>query len=88
VDPESAQVTPQARGEKRGSRPTASDEAAPATGSSGTLAQETQLFQAALLAERAGNQERANDLFKQLLAHFPASPLAPYARQGLSRTQR
>lgn len=70
------------------SRSTPSAEKAPEASPSGSLAQETRLLQAALRAERAGDRERAQELFHELLQQFPASPLAPDARQGLSRTRR
>ena len=54
---------------------------------SGTLAEENRLLAAALTAERGRDAERARELFEQLLARNPSSPLAPEARAGLSRVR-
>ena len=54
---------------------------------SGTLAEENRLLAAALTAERGRDAERARELFEQLLARNPSSPLAPEARAGLARVR-
>jgi hypothetical protein len=53
----------------------------------GTLDEENRLLSAALAAEREGDRARARALFGELLRHHPASPLAPEARRGLTRTR-
>lgn len=63
-------------------------EKAPEGTPSGTLAEETRLLRTALRAERAGERERAQQLFGELLQRFPTSTLAPDAREGLARTRR
>jgi hypothetical protein len=52
----------------------------------GTLDEENRLLSAALAAEREGDRSRARALFGELLRRHPASPLAPEARRGLTRT--
>jgi TolA-binding protein len=54
---------------------------------SGTLAEETRLFSAALAAERRGDESRASALYSRLLQRYPGSPLAPEARRGLARVK-
>jgi hypothetical protein len=53
----------------------------------GTLEQENRLLAAALAAERGHDLERARELFTELLATHPDSPLVPEARAGLARTR-
>jgi len=53
----------------------------------GTLEHENRLLAAALAAERARDLERARELFSELLASHPDSPLVPEARAGLQRTR-
>lgn len=53
----------------------------------GTLDEENRLLSAALAAEREGDRSRARALFGELVKRHPASPLAPEARRGLTRTQ-
>lgn len=51
----------------------------------GTLAEETQLLQAALAAERTGRRDVAAAKLARLLSHYPDSPLSPEAREALER---
>jgi hypothetical protein len=53
----------------------------------GTLDEENRLLSAALAAEREGDRARARAMFSELLRHHPASPLAPEARRGITRTR-
>ncbi|HTA91605.1 MAG TPA: FecR domain-containing protein [Polyangiaceae bacterium] len=51
----------------------------------GTLSDENRLFQAALAAERLGQQDKAELDLNRLLSKYPSSPLGPEARRALSR---
>lgn len=65
---------------------------APSASASSTLAEQNALFARAMAAERAGEGARAAALFEQLLATYPASPLAESASvermRSLSRIDR
>jgi hypothetical protein len=66
---------------------TAPRRAQPPQHEAGTLDEENRLLSAALAAEREGDRARARALFGELLRRHPASPLAPEARRGLTRTR-
>jgi hypothetical protein len=51
----------------------------------GTLAQETELLQSALAAERGGRRDAAIAALTRLLSTYPESPLLPEARDALKR---
>ncbi|HEX4340565.1 MAG TPA: FecR domain-containing protein [Polyangiaceae bacterium] len=51
----------------------------------GTLAQETELLQSALAAERSGRRDAAMTSLTRLLSTYPDSPLLPEARAALKR---
>lgn len=54
----------------------------------GTLAAETRLLEAALIAERSGEFEQAAKHLRRLLKEYPGSPLADDARAVLRRVTR
>jgi hypothetical protein len=50
-----------------------------------TLAEETQLLQSALAAERLGNRDKARIMLQSLLTEYPSSPLSREATRALAR---
>jgi hypothetical protein len=55
--------------------------------SQGTLDEATSLLQAGIANERKGDLRGAATSFEALLSKYPDSPLAPFARAGLSRVK-
>jgi ferric-dicitrate binding protein FerR (iron transport regulator) len=85
--PKAPAATPVPSPERSAARAT-SKPAAAAGEPASTLAQETELLQGALSAERRGDLAAARRNLRVLLARYPSSPLADEAAQALERVSR
>jgi len=83
-DPESTAARPALLEAPKATKPPASRSGSRAP-EHGTLTEETALFQAALASERLGDRTQAQAQLSRLLSRYPSSPLAPEARNALSR---